>query len=63
MGTDLFINAHAVYSYAKVSALTRIASALLLSITIFLGWIDVVHPIMKRQEKYENVIFIISNYM
>lgn len=29
------------YSYAKVSALTRIASALLLSITIFLGWIDV----------------------
>ena len=34
MGTDLFINAHAVYSYAKVSALTRIASALLLSITI-----------------------------
>ena len=61
MGTDLFIKAHAVYSYAKVSALTRIASALLLSITIFLGWI--VHPIMKRQEKYENVIFIISNYM
>ena len=59
MGTDLFIKAHAVYSYAKVSALTRIASALLLSITIFLG----VHPIMKRQEKYENVIFIISNYM
>ncbi len=41
MGTDLFIKAHAVYSYAKVSALTRIASALLLSITIFLGWIDV----------------------
>ena len=41
MGTDLFINAHAVYSYAKVSALTRIASALLLSITTFLGWIDV----------------------
>ena len=38
MGTDLFIKAHAVYSYAKVSALTRIASALLLSITIFLGW-------------------------
>ena len=31
MGTDLFIKAHAVYSYAKVSALTRIASA----------WIDV----------------------
>ena len=23
MGTDLFIKAHAVYSYAKVSALTR----------------------------------------
>ena len=41
MGTDLFITAHAVYSYPKVSALTRIASALLLSITIFLGWIDV----------------------
>lgn len=41
MGTDLFIKVHAVYSYAKVSALTRIASALLLSITIFLGWIDV----------------------
>ena len=36
MGTDLFIKAHAVYSYAKVSALTRIASALLLSITISL---------------------------
>ena len=26
MGTDLFIKAHAVYSYAKVSALTRIAA-------------------------------------
>lgn len=37
----VYKNAHAVYSYAKVSALTRIASALLLSITIFLGWIDV----------------------
>ena len=40
-GNRFVIDAHAVYSYAKVSALTRIASALLLSITIFLGWIDV----------------------
>ena len=42
MGTDLFIKAHAVYSYAKVSALyTNLHLHLLLSITIFLGWIDV----------------------
>ena len=57
MGTDLFIKAHAVYSYAKVSALTRIASALLLSITIFLGWIDKLRTrqdeqIVRRFDKF-----------